>query len=252
MRSRSSPPSSTAKVRIVSDPPLIVRYDELVSEDEADAVREAMHEWFRGYRATLQPDRRNLVESYELIDFARKVVGVGSVGTRCWIAYLRGRDDGDPLFLQIKEAEASVLEPYVAPSEYSNHGRRVVEGQRLTQAASDIFLGWDRAEDLDGESAGLLRPPALGREALGPGRHHGARGARDLRRDLRVDARAGARTIRATAWRSPRTSATGRRSTARSPASPTEYADQNDRDYAEVVAAIDAGELEVDRSEMTV
>ena len=78
---------------------------------------------------------------------ARKVVGVGSVGTRCWIVFLRGRDDGDPLFLQIKEAQASVLEPYVGKSAYQNHGRRVVEGQRLTQAASDIFLGWDRAGD---------------------------------------------------------------------------------------------------------
>ena len=87
-------------------------------------------------------DRRVLLEEFELTDFARKVVGVGSVGTRAWIALLLGRDGQDPLFLQMKEAEASVLEESLAPSEFSNHGQRVVVGQRLMQATSDIFLGW--------------------------------------------------------------------------------------------------------------
>ena len=95
------------------------------------------------YRRTLQPDRRHLLESYRLVDFARKVVGVGSVGTRCWIALMLGRDDADPLFLQVKEAEASVLEAHAGRSGFANHGQRVVEGQRLLQAASDILLGLD-------------------------------------------------------------------------------------------------------------
>ena len=96
----------------------------------------------RRYRETLEFDRRVLLERFKLTDFARKVVGVGSVGTRAWIALLLGRDGQDPLFLQMKEAEASVLEEVVGPSEFSNHGERVVTGQRLMQASSDIFLGW--------------------------------------------------------------------------------------------------------------
>ena len=96
----------------------------------------------RNYRETLEFDRRVLLEQFELADFARKVVGVGSVGTRAWIALFFGRDGQDPLFLQIKEADASVLEEFLGPSEFSNHGHRVVVGQRLMQAASDIFLGW--------------------------------------------------------------------------------------------------------------
>src|SRR5437763_547728 len=105
----------------------------------------------REFRRTLQHDRRVLLEQFNLQDFARKVVGVGSVGTRAWIALLLGRDRSDPLFLQIKEAEASVLEPFLGRSEFDNHGRRVVNGQRLMQATGDIFLGWLRVEaGLDG------------------------------------------------------------------------------------------------------
>ena len=107
---------------------------------------------FREYRSSLAFDRRVLLEAFELRDFARKVVGVGSVGTRAWIALLTGREDADPLFLQIKEAQASVFEPYLGPSEFANHGERVVTGQRLMQAASDIFLGWVHVPaGLDGE-----------------------------------------------------------------------------------------------------
>ena len=104
----------------------------------------------REYRGTLSNDRRWLLEQYNLAHFARKVVGVGSVGTRCWVALMVGLDNSDPLFLQVKEAEASVLEPYLGGSGYANHGQRVVEGQRLMQAASDIFLGWQRASGADG------------------------------------------------------------------------------------------------------
>ena len=102
--------------------------------------------------AACRPIAGTLLERYRLVDVARKVVGVGSVGTRGWIVLLLGRDETDPLFLQVKEAEASVLEPYLGKSAFDNHGQRVVDGQRLMQAASDIFLGWIRIEGLDGMS----------------------------------------------------------------------------------------------------
>jgi uncharacterized protein (DUF2252 family) len=129
-------------VRIVAEPPLIVPVDDLAQGRERDEMFEELHERVRSFRATLQYDRRVLLEEFELTDLARKVVGVGSVGTRAWIALLLGRDGQDPLFLQLKEAEASVLEEFLAPSEFENHGERVVTGQHLMQASSDIFLGW--------------------------------------------------------------------------------------------------------------
>jgi uncharacterized protein (DUF2252 family) len=128
--------------RIVADPPLIVPVDDLAQGRERDEILESLQELVRTYRASLQQDRRILLERYRLVDFARKVVGVGSVGTRAWIALVLGRDGEDPLFLQMKEAEASVLEKFVGASEFHNHGERVVTGQRLMQASSDIFLGW--------------------------------------------------------------------------------------------------------------
>jgi hypothetical protein len=140
--------------QIVNDPPLIVRIDDLGGESAADAAKakEFLHLYFRDYRHSLQGDRRRLIEGYRLVDLARKVVGVGSVGTRCWIALLLGRDNEDPLFLQFKEATASVLEPYCGKSGYANPAQRVVEGQRLLQASSDILLGWTRVDQglLDG------------------------------------------------------------------------------------------------------
>jgi uncharacterized protein (DUF2252 family) len=136
--------------RIKSDPPLVVSLSELFGGKDEDEIRAWLADRIRVYRKSLQPDRRRLLESYRLVDFARKVVGVGSVGTRCWIALFLGRDDADPLFLQIKESEASVLEPYAGRSGFANHGQRVVEGQRLLQASSDIMLGWIRTPGLDG------------------------------------------------------------------------------------------------------
>jgi uncharacterized protein (DUF2252 family) len=136
--------------RIVSVPPLIVPLAELVPHLQEQQTREAFQTFIRSYRRTLPPDRRRLIERYRDVDAARNVVGVGSVGTRAWIILLLGRDSGDPLFLQAKEAEASVLEPFLGKSEVGNHGQRVVEGQRLTQAASDIMLGWLRSSGLDG------------------------------------------------------------------------------------------------------
>jgi uncharacterized protein (DUF2252 family) len=124
--------------RIVSEPPLIVPADE--------RVLDGLRAFFAGYRRSLSPDRRILFDRYRPVELARKVVGVGSVGTRCWMVLLLGRDEDDPLFLQLKEADASVLEEHLGPSRTSNHARRVVEGQRLMQAASDIFLGWTRGE----------------------------------------------------------------------------------------------------------
>jgi uncharacterized protein (DUF2252 family) len=129
--------------RIIHDPPLIVPIDQLTPDEMDRAAMEAQVADLLGkYRRTLETDRRVLLEQFELCDLARKVVGVGSVGTRCWIALMLGRDTNDALFLQVKEAEASVLSEYVGASRYANQGQRVVAGQRLMQATSDIFLGW--------------------------------------------------------------------------------------------------------------
>ena len=137
--------------RIRSDPPLVVPIDELFEGvSDREAVEGIVRSVFRDYRRTLQDDRRHLLEQFEFVDLARKVVGVGSVGTRCWIVLLLGRDSTDPLFIQVKEAEQSVLEPYLHRSHYANHGQRVVAGQRLMQSLSDIFLGWHRMTGLDG------------------------------------------------------------------------------------------------------
>jgi uncharacterized protein (DUF2252 family) len=139
-------------VRIVDESPLIVPIDVLAEGESRDQLFEWLHRLLSTYRDTLDWHRRTLLDQFEIHDFARKVVGVGSVGTRAWIALLLGRDRNDPLFLQMKEAEASVLEDFVGPSEFANHGQRVVTGQRLMQASSDIFLGWLRVEaGLDGK-----------------------------------------------------------------------------------------------------
>ncbi len=141
------------EVRIVDQSPLIVPIQQLIAEGASDEIYGSLHQLLRDYRATLEFDRRVLLEEFELADFARKVVGVGSVGTRAWIALMLGRDGQDPLFLQMKEAEASVFEPYLGPSDFSNHGERVVVGQRLMQASSDIFLGWLHVKSgLDGKA----------------------------------------------------------------------------------------------------
>jgi hypothetical protein len=136
--------------RIVSQPPVIVPARDLAATYglSPDEVLPVIHDQFRAYRATLQDDRRRLLERFEIVDAARKVVGVGSVGTRAFIILLQGRDAQDPLFLQVKEATASVLEAYLPKSRYRQHGARVVQGQRMMQAASDIFLGWTKGIDV--------------------------------------------------------------------------------------------------------
>jgi uncharacterized protein (DUF2252 family) len=133
--------------RIASDPPLIVPVEDLAGGRDIEEFARSVN---RGYRRTLQGDRKHLLERFRYVHAARKVVGVGSVGTRAWIMLMVGRDNDDPLFLQLKEAQPSVLEPFLGNSQYANHGQRVVEGQRLMQAASDIMLGWHRVTGIDG------------------------------------------------------------------------------------------------------
>jgi uncharacterized protein (DUF2252 family) len=140
------------ELRILADPPLIVPAEELMAAGETRDLEQILRQVLEAYRASLPADRQHLLDGYRFRHLARKVVGVGSVGTRAWIVLLTGADDSDPLFLQAKEAEASVLEPYAGASRFQNHGQRVVEGQRLMQAASDIFLGWCPAVGIDGAS----------------------------------------------------------------------------------------------------
>ena len=132
--------------RIVSQPPIVVPARDLTATYgmSADQLEGVVREQFRAYRATLQDDRRRLLERFQFVDMARKVVGVGSVGTRAFIVLLQGRDQQDPLFLQVKEATTSVLEGHLRKSRYKQPGERVVRGQRMMQAASDIFLGWTK------------------------------------------------------------------------------------------------------------
>jgi uncharacterized protein (DUF2252 family) len=138
------------QLRIVSEPPLVIPLRELADADP-DEVEARVREILADYRETLAEDRRVLLDSYRYVDAALKVVGVGSVGTRAWIVLLQGRDEGDPLFLQVKEAQPSVLEPYAEPTAFAQQGERVVQGQRLVQAASDILLGWVRAKGIDSQ-----------------------------------------------------------------------------------------------------
>jgi uncharacterized protein (DUF2252 family) len=133
--------------RIISDPPLLVPIDQLIPEEmDRKSFESLITGLLSGYQRTLETDRRYLLDQYEYADMAHKVVGVGSVGTRCWIVLMRGRDNNDPLFLQVKEAQESVLSRFVGTSRFANQGQRVVAGQRLMQASSDIFLGWQRNE----------------------------------------------------------------------------------------------------------
>jgi uncharacterized protein (DUF2252 family) len=230
------------KYQIVSEPPIVVPARDLASVYglSPDEIVPVIHEQFRAYRATLQDDRRHLLERFEIVDAARKVVGVGSVGTRAFIVLLQGRDAQDPLFLQIKEATASVLEPYLGKSQYRQHGERVVQGQREMQAASDIYLGWTKGldvrrhyywrqlRDMKGSvEAETLRPPGL---AL-YGRICGWTLARAHARSgdpVAMAAYLGA----SDSFDKSITDFSER------------YADQNERDYEEFVNAVQSGRLE--------
>ena len=231
------------EARIVSEPPLIVPLDELVEGDERNEMFNWLRELLRSYRETLVHDRRVLLEQYHLADFARKVVGVGSVGTRAWIALMLGNDGQDPLFLQMKEAEASVLEGFLGPSEFENHGERVVAGQRLMQAASDIFLGWLHVESaLDGKERDFYGRQlkdwkgSAEIEQMTPKvmAHYGRLCGWTL---ARAHARSGDR--RAIAAYLGKSATFDRAIVEFSHA----YAEQNERDYQKLVAAVESGRI---------
>jgi uncharacterized protein (DUF2252 family) len=139
------------ELRIVGNPPLVTPIEDVLPGAEQRHLEDVVRRMIRTYRRTLASDRRRLLTSYRYVHAARKVVGVGSVGARAWILLLVGRDDADPLFLQFKEAQASVLEPFLGKSQFSQHGQRVVDGQRMMQSASDIMLGWERIKTIDGQ-----------------------------------------------------------------------------------------------------
>jgi uncharacterized protein (DUF2252 family) len=139
------------ELRIIGNPPLVTPIEDVLPGAEQEDLEDVVRRMISTYRLTLPRDRRELLDSYRYVHAARKVVGVGSVGARTWILLLRGRDGGDPLFLQFKEAQASVLEPYLGKSEFEQHGQRVVEGQRMMQAAPDVMLGWERIITIDGD-----------------------------------------------------------------------------------------------------
>jgi uncharacterized protein (DUF2252 family) len=229
------------KYRIVSEPPIVVPSRDLASTYglSPDQVVPVIHEQFRAYRATLQDDRRRLLERFEVVDMARKVVGVGSVGTRAFIVLLEGRDAQDPLFLQIKEATASVLEPYLGKSRYRQHGERVVQGQRMMQAASDIYLGWTKGLDVR--------------------RHFYWRQLRDMKGSVEVEAMAPVGLTfyaRTCGWTLARAHARSGDAVAMAAylgdsdafdksitGFSERYADQNERDYQEFVNAVKSGHL---------
>jgi uncharacterized protein (DUF2252 family) len=227
------------RYRIVSQPPVVLPLRDLAPELSPEQIDRLIREQFRAYRATLEPDRRHLLEQFEVVDVARKVVGVGSVGTRAFIVLLQGRDASDPLFLQVKEATSSVLEGHLPRSRYRQHGQRVVQGQRLMQAASDIYLGWTRGIDAS--------------------RHFYWRQLRDMKGSIAIEAMTPvglAMYANACGWTLARAHARSGDPVAiaaylgegdafdRSVTDFAErYADQNERDYAEFVAAITSGRL---------
>jgi uncharacterized protein (DUF2252 family) len=233
--------------RIVSDPPLVIPLGEISGAGDPELVRERLRSYLQGYQKTMQHNRRHLLGAYQLVDFAHKVVGVGSVGTRTWIALLLGSDASDPLFLQIKEAEPSVVEPYAGRRRAMNQGKRVVEGQQLMQAASDVFLGWLRVEeDLDGRRRDYYVRQLWDAKASAPidtmaADELAAYGALCGWTLARAHARSGDRVAIA--------AAIGRgdgfdRAIARFART---YADQNERDHAALVSAVKSGVVAADR-----
>jgi uncharacterized protein (DUF2252 family) len=229
--------------QFASDPPLVVPLDELVEGRHQEWVAAEAHRILAEYRRTLDDDRRRLASQYVFADLARKVVGVGSVGTRAWIALLLGRDTQDPLILQWKEAQASVLSPYLGASEFTQGGHRVVSGQRLMQAASDIFLGWYRGLGVDGverdfyvrqlrDGKGSVDITAMDPAAMGV---YAKFCAWTL---ARAHARSGDRIAIASYVGTSRTLDDALTSFALA------YADQNRRDHAALVDAIASGRIE--------
>jgi uncharacterized protein (DUF2252 family) len=230
-------------LRIVADPPLIIPIEDLAAGLERGEEERAMRTDIAAYRRSLSGAVSRLMDQYSYVHMARKVVGVGSVGTRAWIVLMLGRDKGDPLFLQVKEAEASVLEPFAGRSRFAHHGRRVVEGQWLMQAASDIFLGWISTTGLDGKKRDFYvrqlwdwkRSAEI--ETMTP-RIMAAYGQMCGWTLARAHARSGD-PVAIAAYLGG-----GDRFDRALADFAVAYADQNERDYAELVAAVKSGELE--------
>jgi uncharacterized protein (DUF2252 family) len=227
------------KYRIKNHAPLLVPLRDLAKSMDPDALREQVTGSLESYRNTLADNRRVLFDRFELVDIALKVVGVGSVGTRCMIVLFQGRDQDDPLFLQIKEAESSVLEDHLPKSTYEEHGERVVRGQRLMQTSSDIFLGWETVPD---------------KHHFYWRQFHDMKGSADVasmspRRLTNYAGICGATLAHAHARSADPIAITGYLGSgdtfdkAMTKFAYT-YADQNDRDYAAFIAAIDNGTIE--------
>ncbi|MGW4032602.1 DUF2252 domain-containing protein [Streptomyces sp. NPDC004838] len=230
------------KRRFVPDPPLIVPIEEALRGTEADLIGRELHDLVDRYGRSLSTERRHLLREYHLADIARKVVGVGSVGTRCWVLLLLGKDDEDPLILQAKEADHSVLAVHVGASEYDNQGQRVVVGQRLMQAVGDVFLGWDRVMGTDGRRRdfyvrqlhdwkGILEPQDMVPNGM---RVFGELCGRTL---ARAHARSGDRIAIAAYLGAGDSFDVALSRFAES------YADQNERDHRALVAAVRSGRV---------
>lgn len=233
------------QLQFIDNPPLLVSAGKLFGTELGNDLEAAVRGSLASYHESLNEDRRHLLDRYQFVDLARKVVGVGSVGTRAWVALFVGRDNDDPLVLQVKEAQASVLEQFLPPSTYPTHGQRVVEGQRLMQASSDILLGWQQTDGIDGirrdyfmrqlwdwkasVEVDLLEPPLLAR--------YGELCAWTL---ARAHARSGDRVAIAAYLGN---SGSFDRAMAEFAGA---YADQNDRDHASLLAAIADRRLEAE------
>jgi uncharacterized protein (DUF2252 family) len=228
--------------RIVADPPLIVPLRDLLPDVMRERLEHRLRGLIRQYGRSLQPERRVLIEQFRVVDIARKVVGVGGVGPRTWIVLLLGRDDQDPLFLQAKDAQPSLLSEFAGKSPYANEGQRVVAGQRLMQAANDVFLGWARVTELDGQQRDMYvrqlqdwkaaaSVEAMPVESM---RWYGALCGSAL---ARAHARSGDRIAIAAYLGAGEVFDQALVEFAEA------YADQNERDYQAFVAAVDAGRI---------
>ena len=211
--------SVDGELRLVGHPPLVTPIESVVPDVEKEHLEYTIQQMISTYARSLPHDRRTLLESYRYVHAARKVVGVGSVGTRSWILLLLGRDESDPLFLQFKEAQASVLEPFLGRSEFDQHGQRVVEGQRMMQAASDILLGWERVVTIDGQTRDFYIRQLWDAKASAEIELMDAAGLAAYGRVCGWTL-AGPTRVRGTGSRSPRTSGPAIRSTGRWPRSP--------------------------------
>jgi len=228
--------------RFRSVPPLLVRFADLHDPADPRTEEDYVRDLLDRYIESLDSDRRYLFGTYRYVDLARKVVGVGSVGTRAWVILFAGREGQDALVLQMKEAQASVLEPYLGASEFAHHGERVVRGQRMGQATTDVFLGWQRSQGLDGKEHDFYIRQLWDWKASMELSRMGYSGLHAYSRACgwslaRAHARSGDRiAIAAYLGTGPRfDEAIARFSAA--------YADQNELDYERLVEAVRAGEV---------